>query len=300
VVFSGTKQLIGAFLAVFLLTDVDAGMGTRALEPVHQFLAVYDRVVPAWLGAVFTLLLIVLAQVKINVTNAYSGSLAWLNVWTRVSRTYPGRTVFVLFNLGIALCLMLMNVFSLISLVLSLYANVVMAWLVTIATDLTVNRRLLGLGPRHPEFRRGMLRDWNPVGLVSVGLASSLSLATYYGAFGAHAKPLSVLVAIVVALVATPTTAVITRGRTYVRRQDDGIALPLVDSDGNPSAERLRCHVTGYTFERPDMLASAELGPQGELQYVSSLALTLADSDRYLLPAAPTPPASAGRQRQEE
>ena len=62
-----------------------------------------------------------------------------------------------------------------------------------------------------------------------------------------------------------------------------------VDADGNPSGERLRCHVTGYTFERPDMLASAERGPHGETQYVSSLALTLDDSDRYVLPPEPAP-----------
>ena len=36
---------------------------------------------------------------KINVTNAYSGSLAWSNVFTRVTKHYPGRAVFVLLNL---------------------------------------------------------------------------------------------------------------------------------------------------------------------------------------------------------
>ncbi len=58
----------------------------------------------------------------------------------------------------------------------------------------------------------------------------------------------------------------------------------MYDADGNPSAQRLRCHVTGYTFERPDMLASAERGSLGETQYVSSLALTLAGSEQYVLP----------------
>jgi purine-cytosine permease-like protein len=289
VVFSGTKQLIGLFLAVYLVTKVDPMIGDRAVEPVAQFLGMYESLVPDWLALALVLLLIVIAQIKINVTNAYSGSLAWSNVYTRVRKRYPGRTVFVLFNLIIALALMLMDVFSLISFVLSLYANVVMAWLVTISADIVINKLILKISPRYPEFRRGMLHDWNPVGLVSVSLASLLSLLTFAGAFGPNLQPFSVLIAIGVALIVTPLMAIATRGRYYLRRSSDGIPTPILDADGNPSGERLRCHVTGYTFERPDMLMSAELGPRGEVQYVSSLALTLDDSDRYVLPPEPPP-----------
>jgi hypothetical protein len=135
-----------------------------------------------------------------------------------------------------------------------------------------------------------MLHDWNPVGLVSVGLASVLSLLAFAGLLGPAVKPFSVLIAIGVAVVTTPAMALATRGRYYLRRRSDGIDSPLFDDDGNPSGERLRCHVTGYTFERPDMLASAERGPHGEVQYVSSLALALDDSDRYVLPPEATGP----------
>ncbi|WP_243076617.1 cytosine permease [Microbacterium sp. SS28] len=285
VVFSGIKQVIGVFLAVYLLTRVDPSLGAQAAEPVRQFIALYESLMPQWLAMGLALVLVVVAQVKINVTNAYSGSLAWSNVYTRLTKTYPGRTVFVFFNLTIALALMWMDVFSLIGFVLSLYANVVMAWLVTIAADIAINKHVLRISPRFPEFRRGMLHDWNPVGLVSVGLASLLSLAAFGGLFGESVRPFSVLIAIGVAVITTPLMALITRGRYYLRRETDGIASPMLDADGNPSGERLRCHVTGYTFERPDMLASAERGAHGETQYVSSLALTLDDSDRYVLPA---------------
>lgn len=295
VIFSGTKQVIGLFLAVYLVTKVDPTIGDRAVEPVKQFLGLYQSLVPDWIALALTVVLIVIAQVKINVTNAYSGSLAWSNVYTRVRKRYPGRTVFVVFNLVIALALMLLDVFSLISFVLSLYANVVMAWLVTISADIAINKHLLGLSPRFPEFRRGMLHPWNPVGLVSVGLASLLSLVCFAGLFGAAMQPFSVLVAIGVAVVVTPLTAVLTRGRFYLRRRSDGIPTPILDEDGNPSGERLRCHVTGYTFERPDMLASAESGPHGEVQFVSSLALTLEESDRYVLPPEPAEPHRSGR-----
>jgi hypothetical protein len=205
--------------------------------------------------------------------------------------------VFVAFNLAIALVLMLMDVFSLISFVLSLYANVVMAWLVTISADIVINKHLLKLSPSFPEFRRGMLHNWNPVGLTSVGLASLLSLACFAGLFGTNLQPFSVLVAIGVALLVTPLMAIITRGRYYLRRRSDGILTPILDENGNPSGERLRCHVTGYMFERPDMLVSGEPGPNGEVQFVSSLALTLDNSGRYLLPPEPFEPPGAGRKK---
>lgn len=287
VLFSGIKQVVGVFLAVYLFTRIDPDLGTRATEPVRQFVGLYASIMPEWLAIGLALILVVIAQVKINVTNAYSGSLAWSNVYTRLTKTYPGRSVFMYFNLAIALALMWMDVFSLISFVLSLYANVVMAWLVTIAADIVINKHLLRISPKYPEFRRGMLFDWNPVGLVSVGLASVLSLTAFAGVFGADMRSYSVLIAIGVAVITTPVMALATRGRFYLRRQTDGIASPILDADGNPSGERLRCHVTGYTFERPDMLASAERGPHGETQYVSSLALTLDDSDRYVLPPEP-------------
>lgn len=287
VLFSGTKQVIGVFLAVYLVMKVDPSIGDRAVEPVKQFLGMYQSLLPDWIALGLALILIVVAQVKINVTNAYSGSLAWSNVYTRVKKRYPGRAVFVAFNLAIALTLMLMDVFSLISFVLSLYANVVMAWLVTISADIAINKYLLKLSPLFPEFRRGMLHNWNPVGLTSVGLASLLSLVCFAGLFGPAMQPFSVLIAIGVAVVVTPLMAIVTRGRYYLRRRSDGIPTPILDRDGNPSGERLRCHVTGYMFERPDMMVSAERGPHGEIQFISSLALTLDTSGRYLLPPEP-------------
>jgi len=294
VIFSGIKQVIGVFLAVYLVMKIDPTIGDRAVEPVRQFIGMYQSLLPDWIALGLALILIVIAQVKINVTNAYSGSLAWSNVYTRVKKRYPGRAVFVIFNLAIALSLMLMDVFSLITFVLSLYANVVMAWLVTISADIVFNKYLLKLSPRFPEFRRGMLHDWNPVGLTSVGLASLLSLACFAGIFGPTMQPFSVLIAIGVAVIVTPLMAILTRGRYYLRRRSDGITSPILDRNGNPSGERLRCHVTGYMFERPDMLVSAERGPNGEIQYVSSLALTLDNSGRYVLPPSPDEPSGIG------
>ena len=78
--------------------------------------------------------------------------------------------------------------------------------------------------------------------------------------------------------------AIVTQGAYYLRRQDDGIDLPMFDEHGNPSDDLLECALTGEMVERPDMIASAVPGPNGEKQYVSSLALTLDKSGEHVLP----------------
>jgi hypothetical protein len=78
--------------------------------------------------------------------------------------------------------------------------------------------------------------------------------------------------------------AIITQGRYYLRRTDDGIDLPMYDEDGNPSGETLECAITGMEFERPDMIASAKPGPDGQVQYVSSLALATDRTGEHVLP----------------
>ncbi|MCM3687084.1 purine-cytosine permease family protein [Kocuria rosea] len=285
VVFGALKQAIGLFITVYLLAKLDPAASATANQPVHQFLGVYEEMMPTWLALSLAVVLVVISQIKINVTNAYSGSLAWTNSFTRLTRHYPGRLVFVLVNLAIALVLMEANMFDFLNAILGFYANCAMAWVVTVAADIVLNKYLLKLSPKVPEFRRGMLYAVNPVGFVSMLLSAGISIAVFFGAFGAGVQPYSPMFAVGIALLCPPLLAVATRGRYYLRRTDDGIDLPMFDADGNPSDARLLCHVSGLEFERPDMLLSAEPGPNGEKQYISSLALATDRTGRYVLPA---------------
>lgn len=285
VVFGALKQAIGLFIAVYLISKLDPAASATANEPVHQFLGVYEEMMPAWLAMALAVVLVVISQIKINVTNAYSGSLAWTNSFTRVTKTYPGRMVFVVVNLAIALVLMEANMFDFLNTILGFYANCAMAWVVTVAADIAINKYLLKISPKQPEFRRGMLYAVNPVGFVSMLLSAGISIAIFFGALGAAVQPYSPIFAVGIALIATPVLAIATKGRYYLRRTDDGIDLPMLDADGNPSGEKLLCHVTGIEFERPDMMLSAERGPDGEKQYISSLSLSTDKTGRYVLPA---------------
>jgi purine-cytosine permease-like protein len=284
VVFGAIKQAIGLFIAVYLISKLDPAASATATEPVHQFLGVYEEMMPAWLAMTLAVILVVISQIKINVTNAYSGSLAWTNSFTRITKTYPGRMVFVIVNLAIALVLMEANMFDFLNTILGFYANCAMAWVVTVAADIAINKYLLKISPKQPEFRRGMLYAINPVGFVSMLLSAGISIAIFFGVFGAAVQPYSPIFAVGIALVATPLLAIVTKGRYYLRRTDDGIDLPMLDEDGNPSDVKLLCHVTGIEFERPDMMLSAEPGPEGQKQYISSLSLSTDKTGRYILP----------------
>lgn len=245
------KQALGVFLAVYVLARVSPAVAT---EPVQQFRAAFLTAVPAWLAVSLAVILVVLSQIKINVVNAYSGSLAWTNSYTRVTKKYPGRLIFLVLNVGVALALMEGDMFSFLNNILGFYANCGIAWIVTVGADIIINKRILKLSPEKPEFRRTMLYAVNPVGVGSFILATGLSWAAYFGGLGHMLKPYSPIVAVVVALVATPLLAVVTRGRYYLRRTDDGIVAPRFDADGNPAGGDFECHVCQQIFERPDVL----------------------------------------------
>ena len=256
VIFGAIKQIVGLFLAVYLIANVVDGAAI-ANQPVHQFLEIYQNFMPGWLAMTLAVVLVVISQIKINVTNAYSGSLAWTNSFTRVTKRYPGRLVFLGVNLLIALVLMEANMFDFLNTILGFYANCGMAWVVVVASDIVFNKYLLKLSPMQPEFRRGMLYAINPVGFGSMLIAAGVSIAAFFGLLGEAIRPYSPLVAIGLGLVLPPIFAIATKGKYYLRRTDDGIDLPMYDEYGNPSAEHLKCHVCHHDYERPDMMKCA-------------------------------------------
>ena len=207
------KMLGGAFLAYLAIrhsVPVD-----RTVDPNQMYLAAYEYVFPSvpWAVAA-TALFVVVSQLKINVTNAYAGSLAWSNFFSRLTHSHPGRVVWVVFNTLIAFMLMEMNVFQALGDVLGLYSNIAIAWIMTVVADLVINKPL-GLSPKGIEFKRAHLYDINPVGVGAMALASTLSVAAYLGLFGPDAKAFSAVVAMVTALVVAPAglTAVGDGGR---------------------------------------------------------------------------------------
>ncbi len=210
------KMLGGALLALLALKL--AVPADRAVDPNQMYLAAYEIVFNHYGWAVAaTALFVVVSQLKINVTNAYAGSLAWSNFFARVTHSHPGRVVWMVFNTLIALMLMELEVFKAIGGVLGLYSNIAISWIMAVVADLVVNKPL-GLSPKGIEFKRAHLYDINPVGVGAMGLASVLSMAAHLGAFGPMAEAFSAVIAMAVAFVTAPLIAWATRGRYYIAR----------------------------------------------------------------------------------
>ena len=217
VLVGGFKLLVGSFLAYLLLSG-GATPGS-AVEPTAMYrLAFGETFSSPTLTLLITGLFVIVCQLKINVTNAYAGSLAWSNFFSRVTHSHPGRVVWLVFNVIVALCLMEMGILHTIESVLAIYANFAAGWIGAITADLVVNKPL-GLSPRGIEFKRAHLYDINPVGVGSLALAIVASSMALTGLLGTGMQTLAPFLSLLVAFVAAPLIAWGTAGRYYLARQ---------------------------------------------------------------------------------
>jgi signal transduction histidine kinase/purine-cytosine permease-like protein len=249
-VLLGVVKMLGgallAYLAISNMVPVE-----RAVDPNQMYLAAYEYVFPNYqLAVAATALFVVISQLKINVTNAYAGSLAWSNFFSRITHSHPGRVVWVVFNTLIAFMLMEMNVFQALGDVLGLYSNIAIAWVMAVVADLVINKPL-GLSPPGIEFKRAHLYDINPVGVGAMALASLLSVAAHLGMFGTTAQAFSAVIAMGTAFVTAPLIAWATKGRYYIARNAEP-ALPDAAGRYNPYKTR-HCVICEREYEGPDM-----------------------------------------------
>lgn len=236
------KILLGAALAVLVL-----GHGVppeHAAEPTRMYAVAFGYLTGEGSRAALLLtgLFVLVSQLKINLTNAYAGSIAWSNFFSRLTHSHPGRVVWLVFNVAIALLLMELGIDRTIESTLPLYASVVSAWVGALAADLAVNKPL-GLSPPGIEFKRAHLYAVNPVGTGAMVLALALGGLAYAG-FLAHAlQPFAPLLTLATAFGAAPAIAWATAGRWYLARRP---------KTGWPAAE-IVCRVCELPFEGEDM-----------------------------------------------
>ncbi len=204
------KMLAGSFLAFLAIQNLVPA--DKAAEPTQMYLVAFQYVFssPA-VALAFTGAFVIISQLKINVTNAYAGSIAWSNFFSRLTHSHPGRVVWLVFNVTIALLLMELGIFKMLEHILGLYSIVAVAWVGALVADLMINKPL-GLSPAGIEFKRAHLYDINPVGVGSMLAATIVGLAAITGALGTTLQPLAAFLALAVAFVVAPAIAYLTKG----------------------------------------------------------------------------------------
>src|SRR6202012_3081649 len=242
IVLGALKLLAGSFLTFFALSH---GVSyEHAAEPAHMYLEAFRYVLSQPdLALALTGTFVILSQLKINVTNAYAGSIAWSNFFSRLTHSHPGRVVWVVFNIAIALTLMELGIFKMLENTLGLYSIVAVAWVGALVADLVINKPL-GLSPPFIEFKRAHLYDINPVGVGAMVLAPAAGMLGYSGALGVSLQALASFLALLTAFVAAPVIAYVTGGKFYLARKPWTVPT---------TTATLRCCICEHTFEPEDM-----------------------------------------------
>ena len=262
IILGAFKQLSGSFLSSFISGSVGL---SKANEPIQMFIKAFGEFIPGtFLVLTIATFFVILSQVKINVTNAYSGSLSWSNFFSRLLHFHPGRVVWLIFQIAIAITLMEAGVFNFLNTVLGFYSNVAVAWIGAIVADLVVNKKLLKISPPYIEFKRAHLYNFNPVGFGSMILASVVSLLAYFGLFGAFLQAFSPFLSLMLAFVLAPIIAIATKGKYYIARANPaGIIqnsyVPQGDSAKTHNHvqhevdEEIQCTVCSFEYEHEDI-----------------------------------------------
>jgi signal transduction histidine kinase/CheY-like chemotaxis protein len=236
------KLLAGSFLA-FLAIEHLVPLA-RATEPTQMYLVIFRYVFSSpQMALAFTGAFVIISQLKINVTNAYAGSIAWSNFFSRLTHSHPGRVVWVVFNVTIALMLMELGIFKTLEHTLGFYSIVAVSWVSALVADLVINKPL-GLSPPGIEFKRAHLYDINPVGVGAMVAATAAGITAMSGLLGVTLQSLSAFVALAVAFVMAPVIAAATKGRFYIAR------TPRQNWNGQ---QMIRCSICELDFETEDM-----------------------------------------------
>src|ERR1700691_1191350 len=200
------KLLAGSFLA-FLAVEHFVPPAA-ATEPTRMYLVAFGYVFSSpQMALAFTGAFVVISQLKINVTNAYAGSIAWSNFFSRLTHSHPGRVVWLGLHVTIAPLPVRPCVFTIVA----------VSGVSALVADLVINKPL-GLSPAGIEFKRAHLYDINPVGVGAMLAATAAGTVAFCGLLGVTLQSLSSFLALAVAFAMAPLIAWATQGRFYIAR----------------------------------------------------------------------------------
>jgi len=169
---------------------------------------------PALLGVTGTFFL-VLTQVRINVLNTYSGSLAFTTFFSRIFNFSPGRHWWVMLLVVLSIFLMLGNVLDHLQAIIVGLSIFTLSWMMTVLSHMLFKQKVFKLSAKNFPFEKNALPSYNPIGLISFGLALLVGIITSFDLLGPFAKTISPLLAGGIAFFLVPVVAYFFKSKKF-------------------------------------------------------------------------------------
>jgi purine-cytosine permease-like protein len=163
---------------------------------------------PALLG-VWGVIFVVITQVRINLINAYSGSLALTTFFSRIFDFSPGRYWWLVLISVLSILLMFGNILSHLVQVLSFQGMFIIAWAMSVVSYILFNKNIRKISSDSFAFQKGSIPNYHPIGLGALFIALLVAVPMALGLIGPTAKSLAPLFAAAIAFCAVPVLTVI-------------------------------------------------------------------------------------------
>lgn len=177
--------LVGVLFSFTMLRHFTGETATPELSATDPGL--YFAVVMGLLGVVFA----IVTQVRINVMNLYSGSLALSNAWDVLSPRKIGRPWWMVALVAFGIAFYPVNVLQYLDTFLAITGIMTNTWIFILLADYFVCRKWLAMAPtKNIEYQEGRVVNWNPcgisamlIGIVVGGAGIVGAYPTYYASF---------------------------------------------------------------------------------------------------------------------
>src|SRR5699024_6544598 len=145
----------------------------------------------------------------------YSSSLSLSNFFENVLKFKPGRRFWVVVAGVTAMILMLGGIVDHLDTALTFQGVFLLSWAAVLVTDALVVKRFLKIRPAYYEASPSNVHNCDPVGTVSLIIASVLRTIAALGFMGSFLESTAAFFAAVLASVLTVVLTLITKGAYY-------------------------------------------------------------------------------------
>jgi purine-cytosine permease-like protein len=209
-------ELIPMFAVIFLGCFIGSTLYSELTGPDAQSNAQDPGFMFVHIMGLAGVLFVLITQIRINVMNLYSGSIALASGFEVAAHFKPGRPwwMFLVWFFGVVFYAT--NVINHLGTFLAVTGVLTNTWVLIILADYFICRRMMGLGRTEDiEFHESDVRRWNPCGLVSLGIAVAVGAL---GIFEVYPIYLASFVAMILGPILHVIITRLTGGRYYTRR----------------------------------------------------------------------------------